>query len=331
MAKRIVYGPLLSRRLGRSLGVDAIKTADTKKNCNYDCVYCQLGHVPKKITGTDEPEGIVTPDEIVEGIRTYHKNIENLDYITFSGTCEPTLNPLLGEMIRKVKEISTHPVCVITNSSLLGNREVRENLADADLLVATLVSGYEKTFQAINRPAEGIRLEDIINGLKEIRRMDKHPKLGIEVMLVDVSEDTNIDFPVNHTEKEIGKLKEVLKEIDPDEIEILSVSRPPAEKYIVPVPEERLRKIALEFEKEFGEERVKLVLKGLRRSRSVMKHGNLEEEVYDLILRRPCTFKQISASLGIDEGKLKPIIEKLASADSIKEIDIKEQKYYKAS
>ncbi len=327
MTKRIIYGPILSRRLGRSLGIDVIKTPDTKKNCNFDCVYCQLGHVSKKITGNAKLKGAVSTEEVVEGIRSYRRNIDNLDYITFSGTCEPTLNPLLGEMIKGIRKISTHPVCVITNSSLVGSEEVRESLAEADLVVATLVSGYEESFRAINRPAEDIRLENIINGLKELKRMEKLQKLGIEIMLVDAT----IDFPVNHTEKEIERLKEVLIAIDPDEIEILTVSRPPAEDYIVPVPEERLRQVALEFEKEFGKERVKLVLKGVKRSRSVMKHGNIEEEVYDLILRRPCTFKQISASLGIDKKELKPIIIDLISSKKIKETIICKDKYYRIS
>ena len=325
MTKRIVYGPILSRRLGRSLGIDVIKTPDVKKNCNFDCVYCQLGHVPQKITGTSNLTGAVTAEEVIEGLRFYHKNIEDLDYITFSGTCEPTLNPALGDMIRGIKKINPHPVCVITNSSLVDKELVRENLAEADLVVATLVSGYEETFKAINRPAEGIKLQNIISGLKEIRRMEKRPILGIEVMLVD----SNIDFPVNHTEREIERLKEVLIEIDPDEIEILTVSRPPAESYIVPVPEDRLKEIATEFEKVFGKERVKLVLKGVKRSRSKMKHGNIEEEVYDLIMRRPCTFRQISASLGIDDKELKPIIDRMLSSESIIETTVREKRYYK--
>ncbi|TQD26224.1 radical SAM protein [Methanolobus vulcani] len=324
MTKRIIYGPILSRRLGRSLGIDVIKTSDTKKNCNFDCVYCQLGHVPKKITGTESVKGTVTPEEVVEGLRSYHKNIEDLDYITFSGTCEPTLNPALGEMIRGIKEISPHPICVITNSSLVDKETVRESLSEADLVVATLVSGYQKTFMAINRPAEGIELQNIINGLKEIRRMDKRPILGIEVMLVDA----NIDFPVNHTEREIERLKEILIEIDPDEIEILTVSRPPAEDYIVPVSEDRLKQIAAEFEKMFGKERVKLVIKGIKKSRSKMKHGNVEEEVYDLVMRRPCTFRQISASLGINEKELKPIVDRMLSSKKITET-AGETKYYK--
>ena len=327
MKTRISYGPILSRRLGRSLGVDVIKKAGTKKNCNFDCVYCQLGHVDYKIKGPEEVEGAVTTEEVVEGIRSFHRNIENLDYVTFSGTCEPTLNLSLGSMIRGVKQIIDQPVCVLTNSSLVDREDVRSNLAEADLVIATLVSGNEDTFRAMHRPADGIRLDNIIKGLQAMKSLKKRPRLGIEVMLVD---STN-GYPVNSTDGEITKLIEVLKTIDHDEIEILTVSRPPAEKFIVPVADTRLKEIARRFDAEFGRDRVRLVLKGLRRDRSNMQHENLEEEVYDLVLRRPCTYEQICASLGISSVELAPIMEKLVSSNNIISIVSKKGTYYKAS
>ncbi len=327
MKARIIYGPILSRRLGRSLGIDVIKKTGTKKNCNFDCVYCQLGHVDNKIKGPEDVEGAVTTQEVVEGIKSFHKNIESLDYITFSGTCEPTLNIGLGAMIRGVKQITKQPVCVLTNSSLVDREDIRYNLAEADLVVATLVSGNEDTFRAINRPADGIRLDNIIKGLQGMKNIKKRPKLGIEVMLVDSTKD----YPVNCTDEEISKLIEVLKTIDPEEIEILTVSRPPAEKFIVPVADIRLKEIAHRFYEEFGRDRVKLVLKGLRRERSSMQHENVEEEIYDLVLRRPCTFEQICASLGIQSTELVPIIEKLISSNSIICVISQNGAYYKAA
>lgn len=327
MNARIIYGPILSRRLGRSLGIDVIKNTGTKKNCNFDCVYCQLGHTDRKIKEPEDVEGAVTTEEMVEGIGSFHKNIENLDYITFSGTCEPTLNIGLGAMIRGVKQVTKQPVCVLTNSSLVDRENIRYNLAEADLVVATLVSGNEDTFRAIHRPVDGIRLDNIIKGLQDMKNLKKRPKLGIEVMLVD---STN-DYPVNCTDEEITKLIEVLKTIDSDEIEILTVSRPPAEKFIIPVTDMRLKEIARRFDEEFGRDRVKLVLNGLRRGRSSMQHENVEEEIYDLVLRRPCTFEQICASLGVDSLELAPILEKLMLNSSIIEIESENGKYYKAS
>ena len=196
-------------------------------------------------------------------------------------------------MIDHIREISDIPICVITNSSLVGREDVRKNLSKADLVVATLVSGNEDTFQAINRPAEGIELQDIIEGLRELQKMNG-AKLSIEVMLLD----SNNDYHVNSSDAEVEKLIEVLRYIDPDEIEVLTTSRPPAEDFIVPVPETRLKEIAQKFDEELGRERVRLVLKGLKRKRSNIQHDNLVDEVYDLILRRPCTFDQVVQSLG---------------------------------
>ncbi|MDQ1275484.1 MAG: hypothetical protein QG610_1058, partial [Euryarchaeota archaeon] len=156
MKSRFVYGPILSRRLGRSLGVDVIKNTGSKKNCNYDCIYCQLGHVELKIGIPEDVKEAVTPEEVSESFEKFYKDVEGLDYVTFSGTCEPSLNLSLGEIIKEIRKISGVPVCVITNSSLLGREDVRKNLAQADLVVATLVSGKENTWRKIHRPFPGI-------------------------------------------------------------------------------------------------------------------------------------------------------------------------------
>ncbi|MCD4703588.1 MAG: radical SAM protein [Methanosarcinaceae archaeon] len=328
MKPRIIYGPILSRRLGRSLGIDVIKRTHSKKNCNFDCMYCQLGHVDQKLTGPEDVTGAVTPEEVVEGLRNYHRNVEDLDYITFSGTCEPTLNLPLGNMIRGIKTISDVPVCVITNSSLMGRKDVRDNLAEADLVVATLVSGNEETFRTINRPADGIKLADIIEGLRELARTDG-PRLAIEVMFLGSSDGDNKDHSRNTTDEEIDHLVEVLRYIDPDEIEVLTISRPPADASVTPTSERRLKEIAHRFDDELGQDRVRLVLKGLRRKRSRVKHGDLLDEVYDLILRRPCTFEQVVASLDIDQQELHPIVDKLLVQKRIMQVNVDDRSYYR--
>ncbi len=325
MKSRIVYGPLLSRRLGRSLGLDVIKNTGSKKNCNYDCIYCQLGHVEKKLYGPEAVQGGVTPGEVVESLQNFHKNVEDLDYITFSGTCEPSLNLTLGESIREIRKVSEIPVCVITNSSLAGRPDVRENLAEADLVVATFVSGNEDTWKKIHRPAPEIKLEEVIEGLRKLSKMEAGPKLALEVMLLERADGS----PLNSTDEEIEALIEAIKYIVPDEIEILTVSRPPAEAYVIPVPEERLREIAERFVSEFGKEKVRLVLKGLKKKRSKVSHQDLEEEVYALLLRRPCTFEQVEKALDLDSGGLHLIIEKLLNENKIVAINSNENSFFR--
>jgi len=326
MKSRIVYGPILSRRLGRSLGIDIVKKGEFKKNCNFDCVYCQLGHVDHKISDPSKVTGLVRTEEVIESIANYHKKVDDLDYITFSGTCEPTLNLEMGEMIEEIRKISDVPICVITNSSLVTREDVRNNLSKADIVIATLVSGNEDTFQSINRPANGIEVQDIIEGLKELQKMEG-AKLAIEVMLLD----SNSGYLTNSNDHEVNKLIEVLRYIDPDEIELLTTSRPPAEDYIIPVTETRLKEIAQNFDEELGRERIKLVLKGLKRKRSKIKHEDLTNEVYDLILRRPCTFDQMIQSLDIDKNELLPLIENLLSEKKIIKIGSEKDCYYRAA
>lgn len=326
MKSRIVYGPILSRRLGRSLGVDVIKNTGSKKNCNYDCIYCQLGHVENKLKGPEDVQGAVSPAEVVEGLRNFHKNVEDLDYITFSGTCEPTLNLSLGEMIREIRKMSEIPVCVITNSSLAGRSEVRANLVEADLVVATLVSGNENTWKKIHRPAPGIKLGEVIEGLRELAKNESGPKLALEIMLLESADGS----PLNSTDEEVEGLIEAIKYIAPAEIELLTISRPPAEKWVLPVPEERLKEISELFVSEFGEEKVRLVLKGRKTRKAKVVHKNEEEEVHALLLRRPCTFEQTGQALDIGPEPLCSLLKKLIGEGKIEVIDSGDEKYYRA-
>jgi wyosine [tRNA(Phe)-imidazoG37] synthetase (radical SAM superfamily) len=325
MKSRIVYGPILSRRLGRSLGVDVIKNTGSKKNCNYDCIYCQLGHVELKLRSPEDVKEAVTPEEVSESFQKFYKDVEGLDYITFSGTCEPSLNLSLGEMIQGIRKISRVSVCVITNSSLVGREDVRKNLAQADLVVATLVSGNENTWRRIHRPASGIALQEIIEGLRELAKVGAGKKLALEVMFLE-SETGKI---LNSTDEEVESLIKTIRYICPDEIEVLTISRPPAEKWVKPVSEEKLREITRRFVSEFGDEKVRLVLKEKKKKARVL-HGDLDEEVYALLLRRPCTFEQTWLGLSMDPERLSPVLEKLLGEDKIEKIGSETGEYYRA-
>lgn len=326
MKSRIVYGPILSRRLGRSLGVDVIKNTGSKKNCNYDCIYCQLGHVEQKIgSPEDVKEAAVTPREVSESFRTFYKDVEGLDYITFSGTCEPSLNLSLGEIIREIRKISRVPVCIITNSSLVGREDVRKNMAQADLVVATLVSGNENMWRRIHRPAFDIYFKEIIEGLRELAKAGDGKKLALEVMFLE----SETGDPLNSTDEEVENLIKAIRYICPQEIEVLTISRPPAEAWVKPVSEERLKEIADRFISEFGAEKVRLVLKG-KKKRAKVLHRDLEEEVYALLLRRPCTFEQTWQGLSTDPESLCPVLEKLLREEKIEKIGSKNRDYYRA-
>jgi wyosine [tRNA(Phe)-imidazoG37] synthetase (radical SAM superfamily) len=224
---RYVFGPVLSRRLGRSLGIDPVPF----KTCNWNCVYCQLGRTTPVTNDRCEyvPAAEVV-EEVSQALRAHHAG--EIDWLTFLGSGEPTLHANLGWMISQVKRLSHVPVAVITNGSLLYRPEVRDELLDADAVLPSLDAGTAPLYRAINRPFPGCTFERLVDGLIAFRRCFAG-KLWIEVMLVK---------GLNDTEAAWSTLATVLTRIAPDEVHISSPVRPPAEPWVqVPSPEDLAR------------------------------------------------------------------------------------------
>ena len=216
---KYVFGPVPSRRLGRSLGIDPIPL----KTCNWNCVYCQLGRTAPLTGG----RGNYAPGgEIVEEVRQAlepHRSIE-VDWLTFVGSGEPALHGSLGWMIRRVKALASTPVAVITNGSLLYRPEVREELSAADAVLPSLDAGTDSLYRAINRPHPAYTFDRLVDGLVEFRH-GYTGKLWIEVMLVR---------DLNDSEAALQDLAAVLSRIEPDEVHISLPLRPPAESWVEP-------------------------------------------------------------------------------------------------
>ncbi|AEA47858.1 radical SAM protein [Archaeoglobus veneficus] len=207
-----VYGPVSSRRLGRSLGVNVIPF----KTCNYSCVYCQLGKTTSKI---NERRSFFPKEDILREVELSLKNVE-ADHITFAGEGEPTLCRDIGWLIRKIKEITDIPVAVITNGSLLYREDVREDLMEADVVIPSLDAADTRTFRRINRPHRDLKIEEIIDGQVEFSRSYRG-KLYVEVMLVK-------NF--NDGEESLLSIRDALNRIKPDGVYILTPIRPPASR-----------------------------------------------------------------------------------------------------
>ena len=172
---RFIYGPVPSRRLGRSLGVSPIP----RKTCTYSCVYCHLGPTTRL---TVARESFFPKDEIYDEIASALPEAD-ADYVTFSGDGEPTLCKDLGWLIRRCKADFDTPVAVITNGSLLSLPEVREELREADLVMPSLDAGSAGVFRQINRPERSLEFDTVIEGLVAFR--NEYPGLiWLEVMLV---------------------------------------------------------------------------------------------------------------------------------------------------
>lgn len=213
-----VFGPVRSRRLGRSLGIDPVPL----KTCNWNCVYCQLG---RTIPLTDvRREYCPAPEIFAELQNGLASRSTDIDWVTFVGSGEPTLHSQLGLLIQQVKALTSIPVAVITNGSLLYRPEVREELSVADAVLPTLDAGSDSLYRAMNRPHPAFRFEQLVAGLTEFRQA-YGGKLWIEVMLVR---------GLNDNEAALEELAAVLGRIEPDEVHLSLPLRPPAEAWVEP-------------------------------------------------------------------------------------------------
>ena len=242
----IVFGPVPSRRLGRSLGINNIPPP---KRCSYSCIYCQLG-------GTE----ILT----VERRRFYDTRVlrkalseklsevneDDLDYITFVPDGEPTLDRSLSEHVKAIRELSDKPIAILTNSTLISIEDVRRDLMGFDLVSIKLDAVSEEIWRKINRPHPSLNLREILDGVKIFRR-EFSGKLISETMLID---------GVNSERSEIKRIADELSKIDPDKAYIAIPTRPPAENWVKPVDEEKLVESYEIFSESLGRDRVELLI-----------------------------------------------------------------------
>lgn len=229
-AMKYIYGPIKSRRLGLSLGL----SLSPDKVCDLDCIYCQWGSVGTTVL---ERKQYASCQEIVQELKYWLANhpqqAKELKFATLSGLGEPTLNTCMGELIKQVKDITGLKIAVITNSTLLGDPQVRQGLLGADLIVPSLDAVDPELFKLIDRPHCGIKLNEIIDGLVALRK-EFSGLIWLEIMLVS---------GLNDDPAHIAALKQVIERINPDKIQLNSPVRSTAEKNVFPVERTKLEKI----------------------------------------------------------------------------------------
>lgn len=275
---RYVYGPVPSRRLGRSLGVDLVPF----KTCTYDCIYCQLGRTTCKTT--QRKEYVPVADILVE-LRQKLVQEPAPDIITLAGSGEPTLHSGVGELLREIKHLTSVPVAILTNGSLLWMREVQDALLEADLVLPSLDAGNEHSFRHVNRPHPTIDFQKMVEGLAEFRER-YHKPIWLEVFLLAGITDSNA---------EVEKIATLATRIRPARVQLNTVSRPPAEAFAHPVAASQMEVLARLFEgkaetiaeQEAGE------------SQPLTPPSVTDQDILALLSRRPCTAQDVSMGLGL--------------------------------
>ena len=291
-----VYGPVPSRRLGFSLGVDIIPF----KTCTLDCTYCQLGSTQKTVCrrGSWFP-----PGEILDQVKEAVESGQKIDVITFSGSGEPTLNRDIGRIIRAIKKMTRIPVVVLTNGTLLTRKEVRRDLAAADIVVPSLDAVPGNLFRRVNRPNRALDPEKIIDGLARFRD-EFQGEIWLEIMLIR---------GVNDSPAHIKALRAAADRIRPERLQLNTVVRPPADVKAKPLSPGAMRKIrdALGPRAE--------IIASFEKRKQAPAAGGFEAALLTAVGRRPMTAEDISLFLGRHRDEVLKALSSLRGRRKVRE------------
>ncbi|MEE4362672.1 MAG: radical SAM protein [Desulfotignum sp.] len=296
MKYRHLFGPVLSRRLGISLGVDLV----THKVCSLNCVYCECGNTTLLTT---ERKEYVSCDNVCRELDHYWTHNEDPDYITFSGSGEPCLNLALGQVIAHIKKNKPGvKVAVLTNATLMSDPGVRADLTLADIVVPSLDAVSRKIFNRINRPCAGIQPEEIVDCLAGFAK-DFTGEIWLEIFILP---------GVNDTKEELHMLKAAIRKIQPHRVQLNTLDRPGTVDTLTPAsPDELDRVIQI-----LDEKNVEIIARAGTRIKGA-KAANPASAVLETIHRRPCTKEDLAATLGLPAEEIDLLLAELLAAGHI--------------
>jgi len=291
---KYLFGPVPSRRLGLSLGADIIPL----KTCTQNCIYCQLG-----VTGiqTLERKPYVPIEAVLSELKERIAEGLRADYITLSGSGEPTLNSEMGRLIDGIKEITTIPVAVLTNGTLLADPAVRAECAKADVVLPSLDAGDEETFRKINCPHKDIDFSAFVEGLCKFRAQYTG-RIWLEVFFCE---------GINTSDEEVEKMRVLIERIRPDKVQLNTVVRPVADKSVVRVESARLAAIA---ERLGTNTEVIVDFSGIDSAPNVEVNT---EDILQMLRRRPCSLDDICNGLSIHRNEALKYLAHLEAAGLI--------------
>ena len=287
---RHLYGPVPSRRLGRSLGVDLVP----RKICTYDCIYCQIGKTTEKTLLRKE---YVPVKEVLDELKRFlEEGRTSVDVISLGGSGEPTLHSRIGSMIEAIKKMTSIPVAVLTNGSLLSDDEIRQDLLQADIVLPSMDAVSQDVFMRINRPRGGFSVEKMIEGLVAFRKVYRG-QIWLEILLCR---------GVNDSTDELQKMKEALERIRPDRIDLNTVVRPPSETWAKPLAQDELEEIRV-----FFGEKARIIPEFDRHPLSITGE-EIRGRIVDILRRRPLSLADLSKWMQLPPAELEAYIVSLA-------------------
>ncbi len=296
---RRVFGPVPSRRLGISLGLDVIPY----KTCSLDCLYCECGRTTDR---TCRRRSFFPPQELIDELVALLPSIPRLDHMTFSGSGEPTLNSDLGGMIAAIQRIAAAPLAVLTNGTLLGRADVRRDLLAADVVLPSLDAATAPGFARINQPAAGIDVAAIINGMAAFRA-EYGGKIWMEVFILK---------GVNDGEAELAALEKALRRIRPDKVQLNTLDRPPAYPGVESADFALLERIRAGWQGLA----VEIIKRARHREEIPAFSSNLENSLLNTIRRRPLTLDDLVALTAKGEEELRRYLEVLERERKVKPV-----------
>jgi len=311
-----IFGPVNSRRLGRSLGIDILP----RKICNFDCIYCEVGPTTKLVC---ERKEYVPTESILAEVEEYFADpgaAARVDVVTVTASGEPTLHSGLGRIIRFLKDKTGKPVAVLTNGTNLWDTEVVEALSQADVVIPSLDTVLSTSFRKLNRPAGCVDLDEMIEGLVQFSRQYEG-ELWLEILLAK---------GMNDSEDDISALMEVVRRMKLSRVQLNTVARPPHEKFAHPVEQERLKAIAERLSTVPGLPRVEIITYGMNvfeKGREIdtgkphfakPDDAHLINDIVQMLKRRPCTAADIDRTFLVGgPEKVEQLLEPLVHSGTL--------------
>jgi wyosine [tRNA(Phe)-imidazoG37] synthetase (radical SAM superfamily) len=282
-----IFGPVPSRRLGRSLGVDLTPF----KTCSQDCVFCQLGRTTNKTVTREE---YVPTGELLDELGEWLKRDGKADHITLSGSGEPTLHSRFGEVLRFVRKNCAIKAVLLTNGSLFHMPEVRRAASQAHIVKVSLSAWDQASYSWVNRPHLDLDFKQLIEGQKAFRHEFKG-QIWMEVFLV---------AGMNSIPSDVAKIAALADLLRPDRIHLNTAVRPPAEDFVAPLSRERLESLTSLFCPKAE------VIAEFKAKQRVEMHA-AQEEIYSMLQRRPCTAQEIAKTFSMHPNEVSKYLGKL--------------------